>query len=348
MLPGRATAQRRLRSASSEVRAGCPRRRCRRRRARRGCGRRRRSRAGRGRPRAEHLFLHPRGEPGIDDIALGRASSRMPRTSSMRASACRRGRWRPSGAMRPSRSSSALASRTKLKSAASALGVLRSSSRAASKSAERASAMSCSRESGASAAWVSRRGALEVEQPLDRGAGGVEAVEGEVQLLAVLRADEQVADGRRRMALLDELADGEVVALRLRHLLAVDEQVLHVQPVADERLAGGALGLGDLVLVVREDEVLAAGMDVEGAAERGHAHGGALDVPAGPALAPRRRPRGADLRSTSFAPFHRAKSRASAFSYSSASMPPARVARPAPVRMVCASMRASRPYCRER
>jgi hypothetical protein len=78
--------------------------------------------------------------------------------------------------------------------------------------------------------------------------------------------------------------------------------VLDVQPVADERLAGGALRLRDLVLVVREDEVFATGMDVEGGTQCSHAHGGALDVPAGPAL-----PQGVchaapTLRSTSFAP----------------------------------------------
>ncbi len=51
------------------------------------------------------------------------------------------------------------------------------------------------------------------------------------------------------------------------------------------------LRLGNLVLVVREDEVQSAAVDVEGRAEELLAHRGALDVPAGPAAAPGRVPR---------------------------------------------------------
>jgi hypothetical protein len=42
---------------------------------------------------------------------------------------------------------------------------------------------------------------LEIEQAPDRGARGIEPVEGEVQLLAVLRADEEVANGGGGVAL---------------------------------------------------------------------------------------------------------------------------------------------------
>ncbi len=48
----------------------------------------------------------------------------------------------------------------------------------------------------------------------------------------------------------------------------------------------GAVALGALVLVVREDQVEAAAVDVELLAELAHRHGGALDVPARPAVAP--------------------------------------------------------------
>ena len=57
-----------------------------------------------------------------------------------------------------------------------------------------------------------------------------------------------------------------------------------------ERLAARRLGLGDLVLVVGEDEVGAAAVDVEVEAEDLLGHRRALDVPAGPAAAPRRVP----------------------------------------------------------
>ena len=53
-----------------------------------------------------------------------------------------------------------------------------------------------------------------------------------------------------------------------------------------KRAAVGALGLGDLILVVREDEVKAAGVDVDGRAEVFVDHSRALDMPAGTSLAP--------------------------------------------------------------
>src|SRR5207249_967297 len=59
-----------------------------------------------------------------------------------------------------------------------------------------------------------------------------------------------------------------------------------VQPVGGERLAGERLGLCDLVLVVREDQIQAAAVDVEVRAQVLHAHGRALDVPAGTAGTP--------------------------------------------------------------
>ncbi len=55
-------------------------------------------------------------------------------------------------------------------------------------------------------------------------------------------------------------------------------------------LAAGGFGLGDLVLVVREHEVFAAGVEVDVVAEEFRRHGGALDVPAGAARAERRVP----------------------------------------------------------
>src|SRR5687768_3644998 len=64
-----------------------------------------------------------------------------------------------------------------------------------------------------------------------------------------------------------------------------------MQPGSDERPAGRGLALGELVLVVREDQVDAARVDVERGTEVGHAHGRALDVPAGSPGADRGVPR---------------------------------------------------------
>ena len=64
-----------------------------------------------------------------------------------------------------------------------------------------------------------------------------------------------------------------------------------VHPVAHERLAGRRLGLGRLALVVGEDQVGAAAVQVDGRAQLAHGQRRALDVPAGPAPAPQRVPR---------------------------------------------------------
>ncbi len=65
-----------------------------------------------------------------------------------------------------------------------------------------------------------------------------------------------------------------------------------MEPEGDEGLARRRLALGDLVLMVREYEVNSSGMDVEGRAEIGHAHGRALDVPARPSRSDGRIPAG--------------------------------------------------------
>ena len=86
--------------------------------------------------------------------------------------------------------------------------------------------------------------------------------------------------------LLQHLAHGEEVAEGLRHLLVVDADEPVVHPVVHEGVVVRALGLGDLVLVVRELQILAAAVDVEVLAEQFLAHRGTLDMPAGPARSP--------------------------------------------------------------
>ena len=90
------------------------------------------------------------------------------------------------------------------------------------------------------------------------------------------------------MVALEDLAHGEEVAERLRHLLLLDLHEAVVHPHPGEGLAGCALGLGDLVLVVGELEVLSAPVDVEGIAQAMGGHGRTLDVPAGTSGSPGR------------------------------------------------------------
>jgi hypothetical protein len=89
---------------------------------------------------------------------------------------------------------------------------------------------------------------------------------------------------------LDDLADPQRVAERLAHLLAVQRDPGVVQPVVGEAETGCAR-LGELVLVVREAQVDAAAVDVEGVAEVLAGHRRALEVPARAAGAEGGRPR---------------------------------------------------------
>ena len=63
-----------------------------------------------------------------------------------------------------------------------------------------------------------------------------------------------------------------------------------MQPVFHEGLAGGTFALGYLILVMGESKIFATEVEVEGVAQQFHAHGAALDVPAGPPFAPRAGP----------------------------------------------------------
>src|SRR5690242_8970491 len=90
------------------------------------------------------------------------------------------------------------------------------------------------------------------------------------------------------MTLLQEFGRSDDVAKALRHLFRahVDEAV--VNPEAGERRAGvSAAALRDLILVMWEDEVEPAAVDVDRLAEVALDHRRAFEVPAGPAAAPR-------------------------------------------------------------
>ena len=111
-----------------------------------------------------------------------------------------------------------------------------------------------------------------------------------------------------------------------------------MQPGPDERLAGRRLALGDLVLVMREDQVDPAGVDVER-----RARGASCSSPS-TRCASRAGPRPIAVShegSPGFGPFQSAKSRTSSLAYSSASTR-------SPTRICSGSSRASRPYAGQR
>ena len=111
-----------------------------------------------------------------------------------------------------------------------------------------------------------------------------------VQLVAVPGRERQVAQGERIDAALGQFGDPLEVAGGLGHLPPRHQQVLAVDPDACQWPAYQRRGLRDLVLVVREDVVNTAGMDVEPLAEVLEGHRRALEMPARETLAPARRP----------------------------------------------------------
>ena len=84
----------------------------------------------------------------------------------------------------------------------------------------------------------------------------------------------------------------EKIAQGLRHLLAVERDKPVMNPVPREGLARAPFRLCDLVLMVREYQVLAPAVDIEGLAQVFAGHDRAFDVPPGAALAPGRVPGG--------------------------------------------------------
>ncbi len=106
-----------------------------------------------------------------------------------------------------------------------------------------------------------------------------QVVVGPLPVGAVVVVEEGQPDGGR-LPLLQQVAHEDQVAERLGHLGAVQADQADVQPVADEGRAGGRLGLGRLALVVGEDQVAPAAVDVDGLAQLAQGQGRALDVPA--------------------------------------------------------------------
>ena len=106
-----------------------------------------------------------------------------------------------------------------------------------------------------------------------RSIGAREAVFAEVQLGAVLGLQREVAKGQRVEPLVFELSDSKEVAGRLGHSRTGQHQQSCVKPEAHHTVAGHSFRLRDLCLMVREDVVGTACVDVKSSAEKRHRHG---------------------------------------------------------------------------
>ena len=231
-------------AAASAGRRGCPPRRSRAPRARRGAGRRTPSHAPPGPPRA------PRATP---DPSASRPGSGSGRIASTWSRSRRASRAHTASALESARRSiRRLSSRTRSNSAASAADTFRSSSSAAPK-ASRATVRASVRVGIVRAILaVCRKGGDQGVEPLDRGGGRGQRLVGVTEAGPVVDGDQREPEGARRDPALQQLGDAGDVPGRLGHLGAVHPEVGAMQPGSDERLPGRRLALGDLVLVVRE------------------------------------------------------------------------------------------------
>ena len=93
-----------------------------------------------------------------------------------------------------------------------------------------------------------------------------------------------------RMVFIQNFPDSEKIAQRLGHFFIIHAHSAGMHPVVDIFLPGGRFRLGDLVFVVRKRQIRAATVNIKGITQAAGRHGRAFNMPAGPALAPRRIP----------------------------------------------------------
>ena len=102
--------------------------------------------------------------------------------------------------------------------------------------------------------------------------------------------DDSEANGAS-VVLLAEVAHKNEIAERFRHLLTIHANHGLVHPVPHEGLAGCGLGLGRFALVLGEDQIAAAAVEVDRGVEFTHGERRTLDVPARSSGSPQRFPR---------------------------------------------------------
>ena len=148
---------------------------------------------------------------------------------------------------------------------------------------------------------------------------GAQAINREIVDLTIMSGRKDEPDGPAARTFRFQIPQRETTVQGIGPLTPLDHQGGSVKPIADKRLArrlrSAACALRGLVLVMRENQILAPQMQVETGNQNGHAHGPAFDIPPGlpspQVLSPRISPfSGARA-------FHREKSAGSPFSYSS-------------------------------
>src|SRR5213593_169224 len=123
---------------------------------------------------------------------------------------------------------------------------------------------------------------LRFSQPFER----------EVELFSIPDRDQKISDRQRVVTLVQKIAKRIEVPFGLGHLLAVDKQVFAVDPETNEWAAGRSLTLGNLVFMMRKEEIDPAAMKIERLAKVLHRHCRTFKMPARTAFAKRGWPAG--------------------------------------------------------
>ena len=127
------------------------------------------------------------------------------------------------------------------------------------------------------------QGSVEALPTRGRGSQGLL---GEIERLAIVGLEHEEAQGHRRSTALKQGADRGEVAQGFGHLFAAHIDHAVVQPPAGQGLARGRFRLGDFVVVVGEDQIGAAEMEINRVSQLLAHHGRAFDMPTRPAGAP--------------------------------------------------------------
>ena len=90
-----------------------------------------------------------------------------------------------------------------------------------------------------------------------------------------------------KIILFTDLTNGTEISERFGHLAVVDVQETIMHPVSCKNLTIAALTLCDLILMMREDQILTACMDIDLFSKIFLRHNRALNMPARTSVAPR-------------------------------------------------------------
>ena len=125
---------------------------------------------------------------------------------------------------------------------------------------------------------------------LKRAFCGGKRIQSKILPIAVMRSDERVADGARRVAFGQQVVKLVKIIKRLAHLLPINKQMIGMHPITNKLLAGRAFGLRNFGFVMRKFVVLGAGVNIDRFAQVLGGHGRTLNVPARITIAPWRFP----------------------------------------------------------